>query len=248
MLLDNTAWVQSDQILSLSYLYPHPTFGYGYGSEYQQIWENNICVRQNWISNTDRILADQMRILIGYAKTNMVTDKLNGYTYITFYFIYNNIKCDTYYDIINQMIYKINTFHVVVAVGGSYYWEEKMPPHTERGGRQSCATAGQALRTPQLGHSPSSLLCFSLHSSLAFSFFLSFLSPPCCVSNRRSRSDRGQRRRTQPAGRADAPPPGREWRLRLFLFPSLSLLLLWLPVLDPHLNQTKPDLNPTHIT
>ena len=29
-----------------------------------------------------------------------VTDKLNGYTSITFYLIYNNIKCDTYSDII----------------------------------------------------------------------------------------------------------------------------------------------------
>ena len=27
-------------------------------------------------------------------------DKLNEYTYITFYLIYNNIKYDTYYDII----------------------------------------------------------------------------------------------------------------------------------------------------
>ena len=48
----------------------------------------------------DRILADQIRILIRYAKIDTVTDKLNGYTYIIFYLIYNNIKCDTYYDII----------------------------------------------------------------------------------------------------------------------------------------------------
>ena len=48
----------------------------------------------------DRILANRMRILIGYVKIDTVKDKLNGYTYITFYFIYNNIKCDTYYDII----------------------------------------------------------------------------------------------------------------------------------------------------
>ena len=40
-----------------------------------------------------------MRILIVYAKMDTVTDKLNG-TYFTFYLIYNNIKCDTYYDII----------------------------------------------------------------------------------------------------------------------------------------------------
>ena len=46
------------------------------------------------------ILADRMRILIGYVKMNTAKDKLNGYTYITFYLIYNNIKCDTYYDII----------------------------------------------------------------------------------------------------------------------------------------------------
>ena len=31
---------------------------------------------------------------------DMVKDKLNRNTYITFYLIYNNIKCDTYYDII----------------------------------------------------------------------------------------------------------------------------------------------------
>ena len=34
-----------------------------------------------------RILADQMRILIGYVKMDMVKDKLNEYTYITFYLI-----------------------------------------------------------------------------------------------------------------------------------------------------------------
>jgi len=33
-------------------------------------------------------------------KMNTIMDKLNRYTYITFYHIYNNIKCDTYYDII----------------------------------------------------------------------------------------------------------------------------------------------------
>ena len=48
----------------------------------------------------NRILADQMRILIGCVKMNTDKDKLNGYTYITFYLIYNNIKCDIYYDII----------------------------------------------------------------------------------------------------------------------------------------------------
>jgi len=41
----------------------------------------------------DRILADRMRILIGYVKIDTVKDKLNRYTYVTFYFIYNNIKC-----------------------------------------------------------------------------------------------------------------------------------------------------------
>ena len=43
----------------------------------------------------DQILAgaDRMQILIGYVKIDTVKDKLNGYTYITFYFIYNNIKC-----------------------------------------------------------------------------------------------------------------------------------------------------------
>ena len=48
----------------------------------------------------DQILVDQMRILIGHVKMDTVKDKLNGYTYITFYLIYKNIKCDTYYDII----------------------------------------------------------------------------------------------------------------------------------------------------
>ena len=46
-------------------------------------------------TDTDQILADLMRILIIYVKLDMVTNKLNGYTYITFYLIYNNIKCDT---------------------------------------------------------------------------------------------------------------------------------------------------------
>ena len=31
---------------------------------------------------------------------DMIKDKLNRNTYITFYLIYYNIKCDTYYDII----------------------------------------------------------------------------------------------------------------------------------------------------
>ena len=39
--------------------------------------KNDTCIRQNQISDTDRI-----RILIGYAKTNTVTDKHNIYTYI----------------------------------------------------------------------------------------------------------------------------------------------------------------------
>ena len=47
----------------------------------------------------NRILAYRMRILIGYIKIETAKDKLNGYTYITFYLIYNNIKSDTYYDI-----------------------------------------------------------------------------------------------------------------------------------------------------
>ena len=50
------------------------------------------------------ILADRMLMLIGYVKIDMVKDKLNGYTYIIFYLIYNNIKCDTYYDIIVYML------------------------------------------------------------------------------------------------------------------------------------------------
>jgi len=41
-----------------------------------------------------------MRILIGYIKLDKVKDKLNGYTYITFYLIYKNIKCYKYSDII----------------------------------------------------------------------------------------------------------------------------------------------------
>ena len=34
----------TDQILSLSYLYPHPTFEYGYW--YWTLWENDIRIRQ----------------------------------------------------------------------------------------------------------------------------------------------------------------------------------------------------------
>ena len=49
-------------------------------------------------TDTNQILADQMRILIGYVKLDTVNDKLNGYTSITFYLIYNNIRCDTYYE------------------------------------------------------------------------------------------------------------------------------------------------------
>ena len=48
----------------------------------------------------DPILADRMRILIGYIKMDTLKEQLNRYTYITFYLVYNNIKCDTYYDII----------------------------------------------------------------------------------------------------------------------------------------------------
>ena len=48
----------------------------------------------------DQILSDRMRILIGYVKMDTVKNNLNGYTYIAFYLIYNNIKCDTYNDII----------------------------------------------------------------------------------------------------------------------------------------------------
>ena len=45
-----------------------------------------------------------MQILIGYVKMNTVKDKLNGYAYITFYLIYNKIKCDIYYDIIVNIL------------------------------------------------------------------------------------------------------------------------------------------------
>jgi len=62
--------------------------------------KNDIRIRQNRISYTDLILADRMRILIGYVKIDTIKYKLNKYTYITFYLIYNNIKCDTCYDII----------------------------------------------------------------------------------------------------------------------------------------------------
>ena len=37
--------------------------------------KNDIRIRQNRVSDTDRILADQMRILIGYTKT--VTVRIN---------------------------------------------------------------------------------------------------------------------------------------------------------------------------
>ena len=85
-----------DRILSLPYSYPHPTFGY----EYWRMWKNDIRIRQNQILDMYQILADHMRILIGYVKINTVKEKLDRYTRITFYLIYNNIKCDTYYDII----------------------------------------------------------------------------------------------------------------------------------------------------
>ena len=52
------------------------------------------------MSDTDMILADWVRILIGYVKMDTLKDKLNGYIYINFYLIYNNIKCNTNYDII----------------------------------------------------------------------------------------------------------------------------------------------------
>jgi len=44
-----------------------------------------------------RILADQMRILIEYVKMDMVKDKLNEYTYITF------IASTTILDVIHTM-------------------------------------------------------------------------------------------------------------------------------------------------
>ena len=52
----------------------------------------------------DPILADRMRILIGYIKMDTLKEQLNRYTYITFYLVYNNIKCDTYYDIIVDIL------------------------------------------------------------------------------------------------------------------------------------------------
>jgi len=61
----------------------------------------------------DRILADRMQILIGYVKMNTVKDKLNGYTYITFYLIYNNIKCEIYYEY--YCVY-INTFTISIVI------------------------------------------------------------------------------------------------------------------------------------
>ena len=60
----------TDWILPLPYPYPHPTFGYGYGYGYGywRMWKNDIHIRQNRISDINRILADRMRILIGYIK------------------------------------------------------------------------------------------------------------------------------------------------------------------------------------
>ena len=58
----------TDRILSLPYLYLHPTFGFGYGYRYWRVWKNDICIHQNQISDMDRILADRIRILIGYVK------------------------------------------------------------------------------------------------------------------------------------------------------------------------------------
>ena len=54
-----------------------------------------------------------MQILIGYVKTDTVKNKLNGYTYITFYLIYNNIKCDTYYE---YYCVHVNTFTVSIVI------------------------------------------------------------------------------------------------------------------------------------
>jgi len=52
----------------------------------------------NRISDMNRILADRMQILIEYVKMDTVKNKLNGYTYITFYLLYNYIKWDAYYE------------------------------------------------------------------------------------------------------------------------------------------------------
>jgi len=62
-----------------------------------------------------QILADRMRILIEHVKMDTVKDKLNGYTYITFYLIYNNIKCDTYYDIDRSLILHIY-YHILIFI------------------------------------------------------------------------------------------------------------------------------------
>ena len=46
-----------------------------------------IRMRQNQISDTNEILANHIRILIGHTKMDTVMDKINGYTYITFHLI-----------------------------------------------------------------------------------------------------------------------------------------------------------------
>ena len=69
--------------------------------------KNDIRIRQNRISDINGSDVDTNHIC------DSIKDRLNGYTYITFYLIYNNIKCDTYYE---YYCVHINTFTVSIVI------------------------------------------------------------------------------------------------------------------------------------
>jgi len=83
----------TDRILPLPYPYPHLTFGYGYGFGHYAVWKNDIRIRQNRIPDTDRILADQMRILIGC----LLNTHESRYTSTSFIFPWHQGLLDTLY-------------------------------------------------------------------------------------------------------------------------------------------------------
>ena len=50
----------TDRILFLTYLYPHSTFEKDTDPDIDGCEKNDIYIRQNWISDMNQILADQM--------------------------------------------------------------------------------------------------------------------------------------------------------------------------------------------
>ena len=60
--------LDTDRILSLPYPYLHSTFGYRYRYDIVECEKIRIRIHQNQILNTDQILVNRMRILIGYKK------------------------------------------------------------------------------------------------------------------------------------------------------------------------------------